>query len=178
MDDDFNTGGAIGDLFELAKITNKYCDEAELEGKGKSDQAALAKLEGLLTTLKELTMILGLFGEPASAGGSGDELLGQTMQLVIDLRTEARANKNFATADAIRDGIGPLGITLEDRAGGTEWSGGGKATLDGVMGLLIELRQTARANKDFATSDTIRNRLSTIGVTLEDRPGGTEWSQS
>ncbi len=185
MDDDFNTGGAIGDLFELAKITNKHCDQTELEGKGKSDQDALAKLEGLLTTLKELTMILGLFGEPASAGESGDELLGQTMHLVIDLRTEARANKNFATADAIRDGIGPLGITLEDRAGGTEWSGGvegtldgGVATLDGVMGLLIELRQTARANKDFATSDTIRDRLAAIGVTLEDRTGGTEWSQS
>ncbi len=185
MDDDFNTGGAIGELFELAKITNKYCDKADLEGKGKSDKAALAKLEQLLTTLKELTMILGLFGEPASASGSGDELLGQTMQLVIDLRTEARANKNFATADAIRDGIGPLGITLEDRAGGTEWSGGaeatlggGEGTLDGIMGLLIELRKTARANKDFATSDTIRDRLSTIGVTLEDRTGGTEWSQS
>ena len=178
MDDDFNTGGAIGELFELAKITNKYCDEADLEGKGKSDQAALAKLEQLLTTLKELTMILGLFGEPASASGSGDELLGQTMQLVLDLRTEARANKNFATADAIRDGIGPLGITLEDRAGGTEWSGGGEGALDGVMQLLIELRQTARANKDFATSDTIRDRLAAIGVTLEDRTGGTEWSQS
>ena len=100
------------------------------------------------------------------------------MQLVIDLRTEARANKNFATADAIRYGLGPLGITLEDRAGGTEWSGGSEAALDSVMQLLIELRQTARANKDFATSDTIRDRLSAIGVTLEDRTGGTEWSQS
>ena len=46
------------------------------------------------------------------------------------------------------------------------------------MGLLVELRKTARTNKDFATSDTIRDRLSTIGVTLEDRTGGTEWSQS
>jgi cysteinyl-tRNA synthetase len=175
MDDDFNTGGAIGELFELAKITNKYCDEADLEGDGKDDKAALAKLEGLLTTFKELAMILGLFGEPASAGESGGELLAQTMQLIIDLRTEARANKNFATADAIRDGIGPLGIALEDRAGGTEWTGGDEGTLDGVMQLLIELRQTARANKDFATSDTIRDRLTEIGVTLEDRPGGTEW---
>ena len=177
MDDDFNTGGAIGELFELAKLTNKHCDEAELEGKGNSDKASIAKLEQMLTTLKELSTILGLFGEPTSAGGSTDELLAQTMQLVIDLRTEARANKNFATADAIRDGIGPVGITLEDRAGGTEWTGGGDSALDGIMQLLIELRQTARANKDFATSDTIRDRLSAIGVTLEDRPGGTEWSK-
>ena len=98
------------------------------------------------------------------------------MQLVIDLRTEARANKNFETADAIRDGIGPIGIVLEDRAGGTEWSGGDDDALNGVMQLLIELRQTARTNKDFATSDTIRDRLAAIDVVLEDRPGGTEWS--
>ena len=54
MDDDFNTGGAIGELFELAKITNKFCDDADLEGKGKSDAAAVAKFTTLLTTLKEL----------------------------------------------------------------------------------------------------------------------------
>ncbi len=34
MDDDFNTGAAIAELFELAKLTNKYCDEADLEGDG------------------------------------------------------------------------------------------------------------------------------------------------
>ncbi len=175
MDDDFNTGGAIGELFELAKITNKFCDDAGLETDGK-DGSDIARFEQLLTTLKELASILGIFTQPPKqAGGADDELLGQAMQLVIDLRAEARANKNFATADAIRDGIGPLGIVLEDRAGGTEWTGGEDDTLDGLMQLLIDLRQTARANKDFATSDTIRDRLTEIGVTLEDRAGGTEW---
>ena len=61
MDDDFNTGGAIGELFELAKITNKYCDDADLEGKGKTDAAAVAKFTSLLTTIRELTNILGIF---------------------------------------------------------------------------------------------------------------------
>ena len=103
--------------------------------------------------------------------------LAEVMRLVIDLRTEARASKNFSTADAIRDGMGPLGIALEDRAGGTEWSGG-EGALDGTIQLLIELRQSARNNKDFATSDTIRDRLADIGVTLEDRAGGTEWGRS
>jgi cysteinyl-tRNA synthetase len=46
------------------------------------------------------------------------------------------------------------------------------------MQLAIDLRQSARKNKDFATSDTIRDRLAAIGVTLEDRPGGTEWSRT
>ncbi|MCA9230772.1 MAG: cysteine--tRNA ligase [Planctomycetales bacterium] len=177
MDDDFNTGGAIGELFELVRKLNKYCDDHELESPNKQSAKAEPFIRGT-TTLRELASILGIFSKPAAAArGADDQLLGQIMQLVLDLRTEARANKNFATADAIRDGIGPLGITLEDRAGGTEWSGGGDSTLDGIMQLLIELRQTARANKDFATSDTIRDRLAELGVTLEDRPGGTEWSQ-
>ncbi|MEM8946750.1 MAG: cysteine--tRNA ligase [Planctomycetota bacterium] len=178
MDDDFNTGGAIGELFELAKITNKFSDDAGLETGTRTD-ANIAKFTQLLTTIKELSSILGIFiQQPAQTGDSADELLGQIMQLVIDLRAEARANKNFATADAIRDGIGPLGILLEDRAGGTEWTGGNDDTLNGIMQLLISLRQTARENKDFATSDTIRNRLGEAGVTLEDRAGGTEWSRS
>ncbi len=178
MDDDFNTGGAIGELFELVKIANKFCDDVGLECDSKTISDVVT-LEQILTTLKELTSILGIFSQPrAEAEGTGDELLAQAMQLVIDLRTEARSSKNFATADAIRDGIGPLGVVLEDRAGGTEWSGGGEETLSGIMQLLIELRQSARANKDFTTSDTIRDRLAEAGVALEDRAGGTEWSQS
>lgn len=178
MDDDFNTGGAIGELFELTKIINRHCDQSKLE-EGKPDAAALETLTALMTTVKELSSILGVFITPtAAAGGGGDELLGQTMQLIIDLRATAREKKDFETADTIRDGIGPLGIVLEDRAGGTEWSGGDADTLDGLMQLLIELRQSARGKKDFATSDTIRDRLGEIGVTLEDRPGGTEWTKS
>src|SRR6185503_5340484 len=116
MDDDFNTGGAIGELFELAKITNKFCDDADLEGKGKSDAAAVAKFTSLLTTLKELSNILGIFvAAPAkSPAAGGDELIGKLMPLVIELRQAARKNKNFAVADKIRDGLGPTGITLED----------------------------------------------------------------
>jgi len=179
MDDDFNTGGAIGELFELAKLTNKYCDDQDLEGAGKGDVAALATLELLVTTIKELANVLGIFVEPpakAQADG-GDELLGQLMPLLIELRATARKNKNFAVADKIRDGLGPIGITLEDRAGGTEWSGGGADATDAIMKLLIQLRADARAAKDFATGDAIRDDLSAIGVVLEDRAGGTEWSR-
>lgn len=175
MDDDFNTGGAIGELFELVRCLNRCCDSQELETT--KDSAKTDPFVRGCVTLRELSSILGLFGEPTSQGGATDELLSQVMQLVIDLRTEARANKNFATADAIRNGIGDLGITLEDRAGGTEWSGGGADAWDGIMSLLIELRQSARDAKDFATSDAIRDRLADMGVALEDRAGGTEWTK-
>ena len=177
MDDDFNTGGAIGELFELAKIANRYCDEHNLEAGG-ADNCTLGDLTLLMATIKELSSILGIFIKPAThAADANDELLGSVMQLVIDLRAEARQAKNFATADAIRDGLAPTGIKLEDRAGGTEWTGGAAGALDGLMKLLVLLRQTARQNKDFAASDAIRNRLADIGVKLEDRPGGAEWTR-
>jgi cysteinyl-tRNA synthetase len=178
MDDDFNTGGAIGELFDLAKITNKFCDDADVEGKGKSDAAALTKFTSLLTTLKELSSILGIFQQPPAAAGGSDDLITKLMPLVIDLRATARKNKNFAVADKIRDGLAPTGIALEDRAGGTEWTGGGLNATDEVMKLLIQLRADARAAKDFATGDAIRNGLTAIGITLEDRAGGTEWTKS
>jgi cysteinyl-tRNA synthetase len=106
------------------------------------------------------------------------------MPLIIDLRANARKSKNFAVADKIRDGLAPIGITLEDRAGGTEWSqstgaaAGSPGSADAVMRLLIQLRADARTNKDFATADTIRNRLADIGITLEDRATGTEWAKT
>ncbi|QDT01191.1 cysteine--tRNA ligase [Adhaeretor mobilis] len=177
MDDDFNTGGAIAELFELAKIANKYCDENDLEGAGNADVAALATLELVMTSIKELSNVLGLFLEAPKASG-GDDLLDAVMPLVIELRTAARSAKDFATADAIRDQLTPLGVAIEDRGGQAEWSGGGEGTLEGVMQLLIELRQQARENKDFATSDKIRDGLAAAGVKLEDRAGGAEWSRS
>jgi cysteinyl-tRNA synthetase len=189
MDDDFNTGGAIGELFELAKITNKFCDDADLEGKGKNDAAAVAKFTSLLTTLKELSSILGIFISPPTSPAAGDDLLARLMPLVIELRATARMNKNFAVADKIRDGLTAARIALEDRPGGTEWSttsSGEPASADSdagehtnaVMNLLIQLRAGARAAKDFATADAIRNGLTAIGITLEDRAGGTEWTRS
>jgi len=177
MDDDFNTGGAIGELFELAKIANRYCDEKNLENGG-ADNATIGDLTLLMATIKELANILGIFQKPpVLASGGSDETLAKIMPLVIDLRANARAAKNFAMADAIRDGLAPAGIKIEDRPSGAEWTGGGEGAVDKVMAMLIDLRQTVRKNKDFATSDAIRDRLKEAGIILEDRSGGTEWSR-
>ena len=84
------------------------------------------------------------------------------MPLVIELRATARKNKNFAVADKIRDGLAAAGITLEDRAGGTEWTRrrSRAPTERASMQLLIQLRADARAAKDFATGDAIRDNLA------------------
>jgi cysteinyl-tRNA synthetase len=122
MDDDFNTGGAVGDLFELVRTLNKFVDDNKLEG-GKPTPSQLATLEQGAATLRELGGTLGLFrAAPQQPQSGNDELVGNLMSLFIELRAAARGKKDFATADRIRDALGELGITLEDRPGGTEWT--------------------------------------------------------
>jgi len=126
MDDDFNTGGAIGDLFELVRLLNRYVDAEKLESTGKSDAAKIAVLKRGATVMRELANTVGLFRtpvqKPGAAGGANDELVGKLMKLFIEVRAEARKNKNFATADGIRKGLAEIGVVLEDRPDGTSWS--------------------------------------------------------
>ena len=69
------------------------------------------------------------------------------------------------------------GIELRPRKVRQVYRATGKGGVrDLLMDLLIAIRADARKNKDFATADRIRNSLAEINVTLEDRPGGTEWS--
>jgi cysteinyl-tRNA synthetase len=121
MDDDFNTGGAVGTLYELLTALNRFADAKKLED-GQASPVVLGDFRKGGVVLKELAQILGLFHEPPPAKSAGDDkIVAGLMQLLLDLRAEARKSKNFAMADQIRKRLGELGITLEDRAGGTGW---------------------------------------------------------
>jgi cysteinyl-tRNA synthetase len=131
MSDDFNTGGAVGVLFELATALNRIADAGKLETAGAAEAAAREQFEQGAMLLKELGQILGLFltapVNPATGADAG--LVGGLMDLIIavraDVRSEAKASKNkalFALADKIRDGLTKLNIALEDRPDGTGWS--------------------------------------------------------
>ncbi len=65
---------------------------------------------------------MGLFLKAPQRGQDGDDALsGELMQLLIELRAEARKDKNYAMSDRIRDGLNAIGVTIEDRKEGTTW---------------------------------------------------------
>ena len=119
MDDDFNTGGAMGELFEIAHVLNRMA--ARLSAG--SPAGELEAYRSGVVVLRELSGILGLFRRPprqreeAIAGTLANSLL----ELLIELRARLRKDRNFALADEIRNRLGELGVSLEDRADGTRW---------------------------------------------------------
>jgi cysteinyl-tRNA synthetase len=120
MDDDFNTGGALGELYEIVRALNRYADAQKLEPS--ADPALFGPFRSGMVMLKELTQILGLFSHPrAKAEPSQDKLTSPLLDLLVELRTRVRKEKNFALADDIRKRLAELGVTLEDRPDGTSW---------------------------------------------------------
>ena len=123
MDDDFNTGGAIGDLFEFARTLNRFVDTQRLEDPTQRQPSQVDELKAAVRIFRELTSTLGLFRKPMAVKSSADDsLTNSLMALLIQLRAEARKSKNFALADQIRKSLTEIGVVLEDRADGTGWS--------------------------------------------------------
>ncbi len=118
MDDDFNTAGATAALHEMAGVINAFVESQALEKT--KDANGLSAVVAATGTLKQLAGLLGLF-RVSPVAKADDGLTEQLMQLLIRLRADARASKNFAVADGIRKGLSDIGITLEDRADGTGW---------------------------------------------------------
>lgn len=110
MDDDFNTPGALSVLFDLAKAVNT---------------SSGTEAEGLAGRLLELAGVLGLltqdpvkFLQGQSDGADDDVAL---IESLIEERRAARANKDFAAADAARNKLTEMGVVLEDGPNGTTW---------------------------------------------------------
>jgi cysteinyl-tRNA synthetase len=109
MDDDFNTAEAIAVLFELVRELNKA------EG---AEQQALAG------QLRYLGNILGCLQDDPQAFLQGDDVDAAWVEDMIQKRADAKANKDFATADQVRDELANAGIVLRDSPEGTTWSKG------------------------------------------------------
>jgi cysteinyl-tRNA synthetase len=108
MDDDFNTAGALGHLFDLVRVINQVRDA----GANRID------LQPAQDGLAELMGVLGLRLERIERdGGSSAPFI----ELLVELRTQLRSQKLWAFSDLIRDRLVELGVTLEDSKEGTTW---------------------------------------------------------
>ncbi|WP_347489906.1 cysteine--tRNA ligase [Desulfoscipio sp. XC116] len=126
MDDDFNTALATGMLFDLARIVNSYLQTGDLPGPSER----VAALQKARQMFMQFNGVLGIF----KTGADG-------------------------------------GILLEEDGLGRE------SLVDDLIDLIIEIRQTARQNRDWSTADRLRDRLKEMGIILEDTPGGVRWKK-
>ena len=117
MDDDFNTAGAIAAMHEFAGAINGEIEKSGVERTREPE--AVLRIAAAVHRLKGLAELLGLTFEPMKAQSDG--LTEPLMRLIIKLRADARGRKDFATADAIRNGLTELKISLEDKKDGTTW---------------------------------------------------------
>ena len=113
MNDDFNAPGALAVLQDLTRQVNSLINED-----GPQTQGTLTAIDALFRELGG--DVLGIVPD-REEGGADAEREDGLVRLLIDLRNRARANKEWATADTIRNSLKELGIVLEDRADGTIW---------------------------------------------------------
>ena len=118
-----------------SRALNRFADAGKLEDPATADAAAQAEFERRGAAAQGIGQILGLFSRaPSRSLGGDDKLVAGLMQLLIDLRNNLRAEAKkiaarttrtkkmlFDQTDLIRKRLAELGVTLEDRPGGTTW---------------------------------------------------------
>ncbi|MDE6541147.1 MAG: cysteine--tRNA ligase, partial [Muribaculaceae bacterium] len=115
MDDDFNTPVVIARLFDICSTVNKANDgaialsEADIDG-----------LRRIVDTY--MTEILGIVPENAAGAAGGMEPFEKAVDFILEMRSQAKKNKDWATSDLIRDRLAAIGFDVKDTKDGWEWS--------------------------------------------------------
>jgi cysteinyl-tRNA synthetase len=114
MDDDFNSAEAFSVVHDLVREGNR-----RIEGAQHGETADVEALTSILASFLELTRVMGFTF--ADAGTLDSELTGKLLDYLLELRESARSERAFERADAIRDHLSSLGVTVEDTASGARW---------------------------------------------------------
>ncbi len=115
MDDDFNTAVALASLNELGGYINKLTNK-QLE----TSAVSAATIQILRETFD--IFIFKIFGLQEEATGGDDATVDGLMDLILDMRTQARTQKDWTASDKIRDGLASVGIQVKDSKEGVTWS--------------------------------------------------------
>ena len=114
MNDDLNSPIVIAHLFDASRAINSVKD-----GKATISAEDLKELQEVFHTF--VFDILGMKDEAASAGGNNYEAFGKAVDLLLSIRQQAKANKDWATSDKIRNELTALGFEIKDTKDGAEW---------------------------------------------------------
>lgn len=112
MDDDFNSPVLIAELFEVVRFIN-----AAYDGKATIDTDTRNQLKIFMQTF-----VFDILGLKDDILGSDIDNMDQLMQIIINIRNEAKKNKDFTTSDRIREELQSVGIQLKDSKDGTLWN--------------------------------------------------------
>lgn len=115
MDDDFNTALAISHIFALSKEINIYAQKV-FNNEQRPDGKALSETAKVFA---EMAYIIGILQSEQAEQGDGKTA--ELMDILIDIRQSARQNKDFQTADGIRNSLAEAGIIMEDTSQGVKW---------------------------------------------------------
>ena len=114
MDDDLNSPMVISALFDWVRIINQIAEGQQ--------RISAEELKALHTTVHRYVFgILGLKDEKAAGAASGRDYVTPLVELLLEERLKARAAKDWATSDRIRDGLSAAGIRVKDRKDGSDW---------------------------------------------------------
>ena len=114
MNDDLNSPIVIAHLFDAARAINSVKD-----GKATISAEDLKGLQDVFHTF--VFDILGIKDEAASGGSNNNEAFGKAMDLLLTIRQQAKANKDWATSDKIRNELTAIGFDIKDTKDGAEW---------------------------------------------------------
>ena len=116
--DDLNTPVALSHVFEAVRIIN-----SAKTGSATAGMLSPGDIKTLVQIFDDIVFgVLGLRDENSAESGKGQEVVSGLMDMVLEERAKAKAAKDWATSDAIRDHLKALGITVKDTKDGAEWT--------------------------------------------------------
>lgn len=118
MDDDFNTALAIGILFDLCREINSAVTALS---KSKHFGEAMEQAWELLTVFAQDVLGILKVDDIMGASTADSDFVNGLMEIILNVRQEARARKDWSTADLIRNRLQELGVTIEDTPQGVRW---------------------------------------------------------
>ena len=117
MDDDFNAPKAVGEVFATIRIFNQYLDSVEKKDK----KPFRGYREKFLDDVNKISSVLGVFDTSSANWFIPEDIDVEWVKRKIEERTVARKNKDYETADKIRDELAKYGVVLEDSRNYTRW---------------------------------------------------------